>query len=158
MILDPPFTKFEFSLDRSFEFYTGDTNVMDFSYFLDDYFIGKLFNTINHANVVVVGCYSKEYPFFVSKNNVETVYTLDPNFNINVLAPVANSLQSLYKVCDEIRIFIEAEDPNIPLVKDIETVRRMKQIVKDFESYSPNCYAQFWMERPMGELMIGLEL
>lgn len=158
MILNPPFHRFEFSLSRNIELYSGETNDMDFSYYLDDYFIGKINQTLHHTDVHIVGAYSKEYPFFIETKKENSIYTLDPNYSIDKLAPIANSIESLYKICTEIKNFIETCGPENPILKDVETVNTMKKIIRDFEIYSPNCYTRFWMERPMGELLIGLEL
>jgi hypothetical protein len=136
MFLNPPFAQFNFSISRSIKLFKGNTDDLDFENYLDDYFIAKLNNTLNTVNVYVVGEYNEDYPFFLPNMNDYHIYTLDPNYNINKLAPIANSLESLYTILKQGLInpkaILHFEKPSSELRLDkIEGIIN-KSLPKDF--------------------------
>ena len=160
MEFKPPFNEFKFSNRRDYTLLSGDSNSVKLSDYSDEEFDQLILKTFNTLDVYVVGHYNRGIGFFIEKDSClnNGVYTLCLSNSETELTKVADSVESLYKICSEIKSFIEKHDITKPLVKNEKTVAEMKKIISEFQIYSPNSYSRFWQEHAMGELMIGLEL
>lgn len=160
MILNPPFKQFEFSIQRKYVLFQSDEkHFYPLENESDEYWMNLVNDTIGHTDITVVGFYNSQYWFLKNNKSIhQEIYTLDLENGEAKLFQIADSLDALYKICLELKQFIEENGSTQPLVKTPETVSRMKKIMSDFSNYSPNSYSRFWQEHAMGELIIGLEL
>jgi hypothetical protein len=116
-------------------------------------------NTFNNEDFSAIGQYDGYLSFYVRKKDIKgAVFCLAVENSSKELTQVADSVEALYKICSDIKLFWEEHPGKRFLPKTPETVARMKQIMGDFKEYSPYAYAFFWQDHAMGELLIGLEL
>ena len=157
MELNPPFKEFKFGLQKSYSFYNEaqDCNLEQIHESLQTI----IKNTFNNEDFSAIGQRDGYLSFYVRKKDTKgAVFCLFGQKSKTELTYIADSLEALYKICSDIKLFWEEHPGKRFLPKTPETVARMKQIMGDFKEYSPNAYAFFWQNHAMGELLIGLEL
>lgn len=155
--LSSPFKEFKFGLQKSYSFYyeAQDCNLEQIHESLQTI----IKNTFNNEDFSAIGQYDGYLSFYVRKTDTKgAVFCLAVENSSKELTQVADSVEGLYKICSDIKLFWEEHTGKRFLPKTPETVARMKQIMGDFKEYSPNAYAFFWQDHAMGELLIGLEL
>ncbi len=155
--LSPPFKEFKFGLQKSYSFYDDLKSASEHQ--IHESMNNIVQATFGKTEFLVVGYCDGYNEFFVNKSNPEAaVFCLFGQKSKTELTYIADSLEALYKICSDIKLFWEEHPGKRFLPKTPETVARMKQIMGDFKEYSPNAYAFFWQDHAMGELLIGLEL
>jgi hypothetical protein len=116
-------------------------------------------NTFNNEDFSAIGQYDGYLSFYVRKKDIKgAVFCLAVENSRKELTQVADSVEALYKICSDIKLFWEEHSGKRSLPKTPETVARLKQIMADFERHSPSAFPRFWQEHAMGSLLIGLEL
>lgn len=155
--LSPPYKEFKFGLQKSFNFYEDLQSASQHS--IHESMNSILQVTFGETEFLVIGYCDGFIGFFVEKSNLKSaVFCLAVENSCKELTQVVDSIEGLYKICSDIKLFWEEHPGKRFLPKTPETVARMKKIMGDFKEYSPNSYARFWQEHAMGELLIGLEL
>ena len=155
--LNPPFNEFKFGLQKAYSFYDDLKSASEHQ--IHESMNSIVQATFGETEFLVVGYCDGFNEFFVDKSNlVSAVFCLAVENSSKELTQVADSLEGLYKICSDIKLFWEEHPGKRFLPKTPETVGRMKKIIGDFKEYSPNAYAFFWQDHAMGELLIGLEL
>jgi hypothetical protein len=155
--LSPPFNEFKFGLQKAYSFYDElqDCDLEQIHESLQTI----IKNTFNNEDFSAIGQYDGYLSFYVRKTDLKgAVFCLAVENSSKELTQVADSIEGLYKICSDIKLFWEEHPGKRFLPKTPETVGRMKKIIGDFKEYSPNAYAFFWQNHAMGELLIGLEL
>jgi hypothetical protein len=155
--LSPPFNEFIFGRQKSYSFYDDLQNAIGHQ--IQESMNSIVQATFGETEFLVVGYGDGYNEFFVDKSNPEgAVFCFCVQNSEIELTQVADSVEGLYKICSDIKLFWEEHPGKRSLPKTPETVARMKQIMGDFKEYSPNAFAFFWQDHAMGELLIGLEL
>ena len=155
--LSPLFKEFKFGLQKSYSFYNEaqDCNLEQIHESLQTI----IKNTFNNEDFSAIGQYDGYLSFYVRKKDIKgAVFCLAVENSSKELTQVADSVEGLYKICSDIKLFWEEHPGKRSLPKTPETVARMKQIMADFKRHSPSAFSRFWQEHAMGSLLIGLEL
>jgi hypothetical protein len=155
--LNPPFNEFIFGRQKSYSFYDDLQNAIEHQ--IQESMNSIVQATFGETEFLVVGYCDGYNEYFVDKSNPEgAVFCFCVQNSEIELTQVADSVEGLYKICSDIKLFWEEHSGKRSLPKTPETVARLKQIMADFERHSPSAFPRFWQEHAMGSLLIGLEL
>jgi hypothetical protein len=168
IILNPPFQKYEFGIDKSLSFTQGEHDLsvanIDFSTINDDTYKQLIVNTFQSSNPLVIGEIDGYVDIFIHPETLK-IYALSAYVK-EQLECIADNPEALYKIASAIKSIWELYGIERPskylkmrfLKKTPESVALYKQAIEDFKNYSPTANPLYWIELAFGGLTIGLEL
>ncbi len=168
IILNPPFQKYEFGINKSLSFTQGEHDLsvanFDFSTINDDTYKQRIVNTFQSSNPLVIGKIDGYINLFIHPETLK-IYALSTYIK-EQLECIADNPEALYKIASAIKSIWDLYGIERPskyvkmrfLKKTPESVALYKQAIEEFKSNSPTANPLYWIELAFGDLTLGLEV